>query len=245
MSSQDLGIGEQAISKAAEAAIKSQMDEAEDLSVEIHTDPMKLAQGQVDKVTVEGKGLVVKNDLRTEEISLEANSVDISMTKAVFGEIELDRPADAEARVVLKAEDIQNAFNSGYVKKKLRGQKIELSSGEKLTTDASNVKFSIPEAGKITVEADVMLIEKVETHHVAFSAKPKLIEDGNVLTLEDIQYDEATNDMPELTRSLIDSTKELLDLRNFEIGDMALKFNQLDIQPGKMIIQADATVSSL
>lgn len=245
MSSQDLGIGEQAISKAAEAAIKSQMDEAEDLNVEIHTDPLKLSQGQVDKVTVEGKGLVVQNDLRTEEVTLEANSVDISMTKAIFGQIELDQPADAEARVVLKAEDIQSAFNSGYVKKKLRGQKIDLPSGERVTTDASNVKFTIPEAGMISVEADVMVMEKVETHHVAFSAKPKLIEDGNALALEDIQYDDAANDMPELTQSLIDNTKELLDLRNFEIGDMALKFDRLDVQPGKMIIQAQAIVSSL
>ena len=243
--SQELGIGEQAISKAAEAAIRTQMDEAETLGVEIHTDPIKLAQGQVDNVVVEGTGLLVKNDLRTEEIKLEASSVDIDMMKAALGHIEIEQPAEAEARIVLKAEDIQKAFNSGYVKQKLRGQKIELPSGETVTTDASNVQFQIPEAGKITVEADVMLIEKVETHHVAFSARPKLIENGHALALDDIQYDDATNDKPELTRSLIESTKDLLDLRNFEIGDMALQFNQLDVQPGKLIIKAQATVESL
>lgn len=245
MGSQDLGIGQQAISKAAEAAIRSQMDEAETLDVEVHTDAIKLAQGQVDNVVVEGKGLVVQNDLRTEEIRLEASSVDISMMKAALGEIELDRPADAEARVVLKAEDIQKAFNSGYVKQKLRGQKVELPSGETVTTDASNVQFTMPEAGKISVEADVMLMEKVETHHVSFSARPKLVEGGHALALEDLQYDDAANDMPELTRSLIDSTKDLLDLRNFEIGDMALQFDTLEVEPGKIIIKAQATVSSL
>jgi len=243
--SQELGIGEQAISKAAEAAIKTQMDEAETLNVEIHTDPIKLAQGQVDNVVVEGTGLLVKDDLRTEEIKLEASSVDIDMMKAALGHIELEQPAEAEARIVLNAEDIQKAFNSGYVKQKLRGQKIELSSGETVTTDASNVQFQIPEAGKISVEADVMLMEKVETHHVAFSARPKLVENGHALALEDIQYDDATNDKPELTRSLIESTKDLLDLRNFEIGDMALQFDQLDVQPGKLIIKAQATVESL
>ncbi len=243
--SEELGIGEQAISKAAEAAIRTQMDEAETLDVEIHTDPIKLAQGQVDNVVVEGTGLLVQNDLRTEEIRLEASSVDIDMMKAALGHIELEQPAEAEARIVLRAEDIQKAFNSGYVKQKLRGQKIELSSGETVTTDASNVQFQIPEAGKIAVEADVMLIEKVETHHVAFSARPKLIENGHALALEDVQYDDATNDKPELTRSLIDSTKDLLDLRNFEIGDMALQFDQLDVQPGKLIIKAQATVESL
>ncbi len=245
MSTEDLGLGEQAISKTAEAAIKTQMDNTETLDVEIHTDPIKLAQGQVDDVVVEGTGLLVKNDLRTEEIKLEANAVDIDMMKAALGHIELERPAEAAARIVLKAEDIQKAFNSSYVKQKLRGQKIELPSGETVTTDASNVTFQIPEAGKISVEADVMLMEKVETHHVSFSARPKLVENGHALALDDIQYDDAANDMPELTRSLIDSTKDLLDLRNFEIGDMALQFDKLDVQPGKLIIEAQATVESL
>lgn len=245
MSSQDLNIGEQAISKAAETAIAAQLDEVESLDVEVRTDPIKLTQGQVDHVTIDGRGLVIQNDLRTEKLTLEANSVDISMMKAALGEIALDCPTDAEARVVLKAEDIEKAFNSGYVKQKLRGQKVALPSGERVTTDASNVSFTIPEAGQIAIEADVMLIEKVETHHVAFSARPQLVEGGHVVTLEDIQYDEATNDMPELTQSLVDSTQDLLDLRNFELSNMTLQFNQLTLEPGQMIISARANIESL
>lgn len=244
MGSQDLDMGEQAISKAAEAGIKSQLDKAEALDVKVRTNPGKLVTGQVDEVVVEGQGLVIQNDLRTEELTLKTSSVSINMLKAALGNIELERPTDAEARVVLKAEDIQNAFNSDYVKKKLRGQKIALPSGEQVTTDASNVGFTIPESGRIALEADVMLIEKVETHHVAFSARPELIADGNRITLEDIQYDGETNDMPELTRSLIDSTKDLLDLRNFEISDMSLQFNQLSVEPGKLIIEANARIES-
>ena len=245
MSLQDLDIGEQAVSKAAEAAIKSQMDDVDALEIEVHTDPIKLAQGQVDKVTVEGEGLVVKNDLRTESVVLEARSVDIDMMKAMMGQIELEHPADADAQVVLKAEDLQKAFNSDFVKQKMRGLKVDLPSGERVTTDASNIEFSIPETDKIVVAADVMVMEKVETHHIEFSAKPHLAEGGNVIKLADIKCDQAANDMPELTRSLITSTEELLDLRNFEIGDMAMHFNKLDVQPGRLVVKAQATISSL
>lgn len=244
MRSKDLDIGEQAISQAAEAGIKSQMDEVESLDVELRTDPGKLARGEVDEVTVEGRGLVVQNALRTEHLSLKANSVDIDMIKAALGDIKLEQPADASARVVLKAEDIQKAFNSDYVKQKLRGQKIDLPSGERVTTDASNVSFTIPEAGQIAVEADVMLIEKVETHHVAFTARPQLMEGGHVVTLEDIQYDEATNDMPELTQSLVDSTQDILDLRSFELSGTTLQFDELTVVPGQLIIQAQAKIES-
>ena len=244
MSSQDLDIGEQAISKAVETGLESQFDEAESLDVEIRTDPAKLTQGQVDKAIIEGKGLVIQNDLRTESLKVEANSVDISMMQAALGKIELDQPADATARVVLKANDLQKAFASDYVKRKLRGQKIDLPSGERVTTDVSNVQFTMPEDGKIALEADVMLIEKVETHHIGFSAKPQLTDGGQVITLVDLDYDEATNDMPELTRSLVSSTEELLDLRNFEVGDMSLQFERLEVKSNELIIHAKANVRS-
>ncbi len=245
MSSTGLDIGEQAISNAAKSIIQSQLDEFDSLEIEVHTDPLKLTQGQIDSLLVTGKGLVIQNDLRTEELVLKTGPVDVSMLKMATGVFALDEPADAEARVVLKPEDVQTAFNAAYVKQKMRGQKVELSSGEKVTTDASNVKFTIPEAGRIAVEADVMLIEKVETHHIAFSAKPKLVEQGHGVTLEDMKYDEAANDMPELTRSLIASTQDLLDFRTFDIGDMTLQFTQLDVQPDQLVFQANTNIRSL
>ncbi len=244
MSSQKSNVGEQAVSKLAEESIKSQLDQVESLDVEIQTNPVKVAQGKIDEVTIEGHGMVIQNDLRTEEMTLHTNAVDIDMIKAAFGDIELEHSTDASMRVVLKAKDIQNAFNADYVQQKLRGQKVELPSGEKITTDASNVSFTIPEAGRIAVAADVMIFEKVETHHISLSAKPALIAGGQGVTLEDVSYDEASNDMPELTQALIDTTESLLDLRYFELEGMSLQFNQLTVEEDAIIIQAEATVSS-
>lgn len=244
MSSQDLDISEQAISKTVEAGIKSQLDEAESLHVKIHTNPLNLAQGQIDTATLEGKGLVVKGDLRTEAIALETDAININLLKAAFGNIELEQPTDAKACVTLNAEDIEHAFNSGYVKQKLRGQKITLPSGETVTTDASNVRFTLPAADTFHIEADIMLIEKVEKHHVAFTAKPQLIEGGHQLTLVDVCYESDRGDL-DLAQSLIRSTEDLLDLRNFELGGMKLQFEQLNIESGKLIVTAKANIQSL
>jgi len=230
-----MDIGEQTISSAAEAIIKSQLDKVDSLEIEVHTDPVKLTQGQIDSLFVRGKGLVIQNDLRTEDLVLEASAFDISMLKMATGTFELDAPADASAKIVLKPDDVQTAFNADYVKQKMRGQKIDLGSGDRVTTDASNITFTIPEAGRIAVSADVMLIEKVETHHVAFSAKPVLVEQGQGVALTDVQYDQADNDMPALTRSLIASTQDLLDFRTFDIGDITLQVTQLDVQPDRLV----------
>ncbi len=245
MSSQDLGISEQVISKTVEASIHSQLDKADTLIVEIHTDPLKLVQGQIDSATIEGKGLVIKNDLRTEAIALETNIINLNLLKAAFGNIELEQPTDATARVTLKAEDIEHAFNSGYVKQKLRGQKLTLPSGETVTTDASNVRFTLPDVDTFRIEADIMLIEKVETHHVAFTAKPQIVEGGHQLTLVDVHYENDDNSNLELAQSLIRSTEDLLDLRSFELGGMALQFEQLEIESGQLIVTAKANIQSL
>jgi len=243
MSAVDTNIGEQAISKLVEEGIKAQLDQVESLSVDIKTDPMKLTQGQVDRVLIKGRGWVVRDDLRTEELVLETGSVDIAMLKVPLGEIELEHPTDATARVILIPADVQTAFNAGYVRKKLRGQKIEID-GETVTTDASNVEFTVPEAGRVALAADVMLIEKVETHHIAFSAKPKLVDGGFGVALEDVEYDEAENDLPELTQALIDNTQSLLDLRFFELEGMSLQFEQMTVEPEKITIQATAKITS-
>ena len=239
-----MDIGEKAISEAAETGLRAQLDAVDSLNVEIRTDPAKLTQGKLDSVIIEGEGMVVQNDLRTDKMTLTTGPVDIAMTKIPFGKIELDEPAQAEARVVLKPEDLQAAFNSDFIQKKLRGQKIELPSGDKVTTDANDIVFTIPSPGRVAVAADVMIIEKAENHHVAFSAQPKLIEDGNKVTLEDIQYEEDANDMPELTQSLVSGTEDLLDLRNFELENMDLRFKKIDIQPDKIDIEARANIQS-
>jgi len=66
MSQGNAGIGEQAMNKVAQMAIASQLEESESLSVSLKTDPGQLAQGAVDSVSIDGKGLVMQQDLRME-----------------------------------------------------------------------------------------------------------------------------------------------------------------------------------
>ncbi|MBD0364394.1 MAG: LmeA family phospholipid-binding protein, partial [Coleofasciculus sp. C3-bin4] len=70
MTQQQGDIGEQALSKAAEVALSSQLDEAESLEVDIRTDPLKLIQGELDSVKIQGEGLVMQKDLRAQELQV-------------------------------------------------------------------------------------------------------------------------------------------------------------------------------
>ena len=110
-------IGKETINKVAEIGIKTQLDEAKALDVDIRSSPLDIMQGEIESVSVKGEGLVMKKELRAEKLRIETNNIAINSIKAAMGNIELVKPTDARMLVVLKEDDIQRAFNCEYVKK--------------------------------------------------------------------------------------------------------------------------------
>lgn len=238
------GLGEQALNKAAEIGLSSQLDEVENLEVDVRTDPLKLVQGEVDSVAIEGEGLVMQKDLRMEELEMHMGSVAINPLSAAFGKIELTKPTKASARVVLNEEDINRAFNSEYVRSQLQEQKIQVN--EQLTTIVpQQVDFRLPGDGKVALKASILLKETKETQQVAFSAVPKVSGCGQTVALEKVEYGDTKEISPDLTQALINATSEILNLSNFDLEGMSLRVKQLDVQPHKLVMQAEAHVEQI
>ncbi|MGC1395887.1 MAG: DUF2993 domain-containing protein [Coleofasciculaceae cyanobacterium] len=232
-------LGEQALSKAAEVAMTTQLDEAEKLDVNIRTDPVKLVQGQLDSVKIEGEGLVMKKDLRAEEVKVQTNNIAINPLTAAFGKIELTRPTEAEAQVVLTEQDLERAFNSDFIRSKLQNLEVNIE-GKPTKIDTSKIEFRLPSESKIAFNAEIVIQETGETKQVAFTAVPRM-NAGQRILLEDIQYAEGAEDSP-LTAALLETAKELLDLSNFELPGMSLRLKNLEVQTGKMILQGQAHI---
>ncbi|MBD2165722.1 DUF2993 domain-containing protein [Calothrix membranacea FACHB-236] len=238
------GLGEQALNKAAEVGLSSQLDEVENLDVDIKTDPLKLVQGQLDSVSIEGEGMVMQKDLRVEEMDMQIQSVAINPLSVAFGKIELTKPTVGSARVVLTEADINRAFNSDYVRSQLQSQKINVN-GEARTINPQNVEFHLPGDGKVTVNANILLVETGETHKVAFDAVPRVSSNGKTVSLENVEYGQGEEISPELTKALVNQTSELLNLSNFDLEGMTLQVNSLKVEPGKLILQAQAYVEQI
>ncbi|MDZ8236604.1 MAG: DUF2993 domain-containing protein [Nostoc sp. ChiQUE01a] len=238
------GLGEQALNKAAEIGLSSQLDEVENLDVNIKTDPLKVVQGQVDAVTIEGEGLVMQKDLRMKELEMQMTSVAINPLSAAFGKIELTKPTEANTRVVLMEADINRAFNSEYVRSQLQNQKISVN-GQKTTIEPQHVDFRLPGDGKVALNASVKLVETGDNQQVAFSAVPSISANGKSVSLENVEYGESEEISPDLTKALIDQTSEILNLSNFDLEGMNLQVNQLKVEVGKLTLQAQAYVEQI
>ena len=232
-------IGEQAISKAAEVGIESQLDGTDSLDVDIRANPLDLAGGEVKSATIDGKGMVMNKELRAERLIVQTDKIAINSLKAALGNIELEQDANAEAKVVLLEEDIQRAFNSEYVEERLKNQKIEID-GETVTVNATNVKFTLPGNNEIFLEAEIYIEESQETKQIALSAKPTLEAKGNKIAIANVEYHNDKN--VAFAKALLNSTEELLDLRNFEPDSMSYKLSKLDVSQGKIIMAANVII---
>ena len=234
-------LGEQALSKAAEVAMSAQLDEVEKLDVNIRTDPFKLVQGQLDSVKIEGEGLVMQKDLRAAKMQVQTSNIAINPLSAAFGKIELTHPTEADAKVVLTEQDIERAFNSEFMHGKLQNLAVNIN-GKPTKIDTRQIGFRLPGASKVALNAEILLKETGEIKQVSFTALPHTSADGQRISLEDVQYGEEKEVSPELTTALLKSASELLDLRNFELTGMSFRLRSLDVQQGKLTIQAQAHV---
>lgn len=241
MTKDDKSLEGQALGKAAEIGIKSQLDEVQEVDVDVDAQALELAQGKVDSVSIKGKGMVMEKDLRVENMELKTDSVSVNPLSIAFGKVELTRPVDAAAHVVLLEQDINRAFNSEYIKSKMRELDVQVD-GKPTKVDIQQVNFCLPDSNKVSISATVLIRETGEHQSVDFTAKPEIGEAGQRVVLTQVEYRDGKDLSPELTEALLESSAELLDLRNFELDGMSLRIQKLDISEGKLSLQTEARV---
>lgn len=234
-------LDDQAISKVAEVGIKSQLDEVKNLNVEIDIDPLKAMGGTLNSVAIAGEGMVMKQDLRIENMELNTGSVAINPLSLAFGKIELTHPTEAEAIVTLTEADINRAFSSDFVRGKMQNLEVQIN-GETAIVDTQKVNFGLPGEGKVLLSTEVILQTSQERKTVAFTAVPKIGANGQQVVLENVEYLDHQELSPEFTEAMINEAKELLDLRNFELGEMSLQIKRLAALKGKLILQSEAII---
>ena len=242
MTQEKAGLGEQALNKIAEVALSTQLDEAERLEVQVKTDPGKLAQGELESLTISGDGLVMQEDMRMEQMEMHISSIAVNPWKALMGNIQLTQPAEGTARIVLTEDDINRAFNSETFRKQIHNLNVHIE-GKSVTIDSQRVDCHLLADGKVSLDARILLRQSGEIREVSFTTTPRVSAGGRGVSLEDIQYPQGKELSPELTRALMEKTSEILNLRNFEMEGISLRIYQLDVEAGQLTLQAEANVT--
>jgi LmeA-like phospholipid-binding len=241
------GLGEQALSKAAEMGITQQLSDVEEVNVDIRTDPLKLVQGKVDSVSVTGEGMVMKDALRMEKVQVDTGAVAINPGSALFGKIELTQAAAANAEVILTQDDVNQAFSSDYILGKMQNLTIE-AEGKPTQVSIQAAEVHFLDEGKVHLKAHLLMNGSSEPQAAEAIVIPSVQAGGNRIGFEAVDGAQLQADSQadsQATQMLLQGLSQLADLRNFEFSGMSLVIDHLQIQPGKMMLKGTTIVSQI
>lgn len=237
---------EQALDKLAETMLFSQLDKAEKIDVDVRTDLLEIVQGEANSVSIEGQGLVMQKDIRVQEMELHTDSIAINPLSALFGQIELNHPVDATARLLLTEQDINRALNSDYMRSKMGN--IELNvEGKTAVIEPLQLDLHIPSSGKMVFHANTLLHDEIgKTKQIGFIATILVNAGLQSLLMEGFNCTPPGQGISiELALAFMQKLKELVNSPYFELEGMALRVKDVEVQKGSLTLHAEAHVKQV
>lgn len=235
------GIGEQTINRIAEMALAPKMKKAEAFKVQVKTEPTSLAKGVLESLSIRGKGLEMRPNLRLQEMDIILHTIAVSPWKALRGNIQLIKPALGKACVVLTEGDITHALKAETVQKQLKNYQVFLN-GQLVHIDLKQIQFKIF-VDRIAIHAEIYIQETQATHPISVTTTPYVCTNGRGVLLENIDCQGETAFTPILTNALLEEAKSIFNLQGFQLKGLSLAVHELSFSEGKLTLQAKAGIT--
>ncbi len=244
MTHEDRNLEEQVVSKAAEMTLSSQLDSAEKIEVDVQTNLSEIIQGKAEGMTISGQGLLMQKDIRIQEMEWQTNGVDINPLSALFGQIELDRPFDANGRIVLTEPDLNRALNSNYVLSKAQNYELNVD-GKTVTVSMQQMELHLPDGDQMVFIAKSLIREMENTRQLGFTATFRPRSKNQPLLVENFQCHDGQSTSIDFAVALLGKIKEVAHLPYIEMGQMRLRVEEMEVQPGKITLQVQAHIRQI
>ncbi|MBG1269370.1 LmeA family phospholipid-binding protein [Nostoc sp. WHI] len=235
---------EKFLSQEVEKRISDKLDEVEQIEIDIQTDLLKIVQGQADGVSVAGQGLVIQQDIRVQEIKLQTDSIAINPLSALFGQIELNEPVNAIARIILTEVDINRALTSDFICSQMQNLELDVD-GEIVSFEPQEIQVLLPGDGKIECRGKVLLKEIGNTRPFAYSAIARLQTHSKPAMLESFNCTEGGGISIELVTALMQKAKELMNTPFFKWEDIAFSIKDIKVEIGSLILTIETQVRQI
>ncbi|MEM9506055.1 MAG: DUF2993 domain-containing protein [Cyanobacteria bacterium P01_E01_bin.35] len=233
--------GENLINTVASNTIRHLFTRSESVEVAVKCNPSsKLLQGTIDSFKMSGRGLVIRKQFRTEQMSFETDAVSIDFGSAVQGKIALKQPTQAIAQVRLSQADINKSFEADLVRKRLENLTpnalTDISDGEPISF--TNVEVQLLPDNRVKLSAKANWNDQsvpVSLRCVLGIGKRRRVK------FEDLKFDPANIDpklqdtSQKLTLALGEILNEMVDLDKFNLDGVKLRLNRLQTE-GQMLL---------
>ncbi|GAB4231108.1 MAG: hypothetical protein Kow0049_13300 [Stanieria sp.] len=240
--------GENLLNTVASNTIRHLFTRSELVEVAVRCHPSsKLLQGTIDSFKMSGRGLVIRRDFRTEEMSFETDTVAIDFSSVLQGKIALKQPTQAIAQVKLTETDINKSFKADLVRKRLENLDLsalsEISGGEPVSFTDVEVQLLPNNSIKLFAKASW------SSHNVPVSFRCTLeVARRRKIIFSNLQFD--PDPIPEelqelsqkLTTALGEILNEMVDLDRFDLDGVTMRLNRLETEGKNLLFSGYAQI---
>lgn len=241
--------GEQMLNTVVSKTIRHLFTQSESVDVAVRCYPSsKLLQGSIDSLKMSGRGLVIRRQFRSEEMSFETDAIALDFGSVLKGQINLKQPTQAIAKVVLTQTDINDSFKAELVRKRLENLSVpaldELSGGQpisftevQVTLQPNNrirlfAKANLPEHGMVPISMSSTLA--VERRRRVLFQDSKFEPDEIPESLRGISQT--------LSTALDEILNNMVDLDRFNLDGVTMRINRLETQGKRLIFSGYAQI---
>ena len=244
--------GERLLNTVASKTIRYLFTQSELVEVFVRCHPSnKLLQGSIDSFKMTGRGLVIRDEFRAEELSFETDAVSIDFSSVLSGKLVLRQPTQAVAQVTLSEAGINHAFQAELVKKRLVNLSLpalsDLSGAQLVSFEAVQLQLLPNNRVQIWAKADLSNGELVPISLSATIA----IERRRRLVFCDPKFEADT--VPESQRDISQSLSitlaqildDMVDLERFDLDGITMRLNRLETQGKQLIFSGYAQIDRI
>ncbi|MEA5512477.1 DUF2993 domain-containing protein [Nodularia sp. UHCC 0506] len=242
--SENQRLEEQFVSQEAKRRVSEKLDTAEQIDVDVQTDVFKIVQGQAEKVSVAGQGLVIQKNIRVQEIKLQTDNIAINPLSAIFGQIELNEPVNAIARIILTKTDINLALTSELIRNLIANFPLNVN-GEIVTFKPQHTDIFLPGDGKIGFNATGLFKSEKNTRFLGVTLTFRPRTNSHPILLESVTCTEGEGISVELILAFMQKIKELANKPFLMWEDIAFRIINLEIGQDSIIFMLEANVKQI
>lgn len=224
-------LGEQTISKIAEVALASQMKHVDDLSVKVKIDGERLSKGIVNALVMKGKGLITQSSLRVDKISLIIEEIGVYPFKALVGNIQLTKPAQGNATMSVKTNDLTQAIEHLFSQQNQTGAQLKRLDCELSAPNSMHFKAEISGQNSSSNILEMSLKTVFKPQHQG-------------VIIEDVKYIQGESFAETIGEQI---QKNLLDILNFRFtvfDGLSFSVKSLEIVEDELKLMAIAKITS-
>ncbi|MGV0027606.1 LmeA family phospholipid-binding protein [Phormidesmis priestleyi] len=232
-------IEEQVLSEIAKQGLFTQIETAENIEVDVKTDLLKAVQGTVDSVVVTGQGIVIQEEIRVEQLEIQTDRISINPLSAIFGNLELDKPVNTTARIVLTETDINQAVNSEFVSQKIPTLDLNVEGNIVKLELLFPLEIKLPSDEKMHIGGQVKIHESSSVQQVSFAAVALHRTDSHPILLESFYCAPDHGQSIAFMIALMQKMQELTHQPYFELEENRLRIVSMDVKPGSLSLEVE------